>query len=625
MWVLSTDRAELHFFPSPEDVPEDYAVLSHVWNKPGDGAPEQSFQDIRKIEESCVKDGTNPRDFVSEKIRRCCELAEMHGYKWVWIDTCCIDKTSSAELSEAINSMFRYYALAAICYGYLRDVDSVFFSQEDLEADRDLPDPYGHPRYSPFRRSIWFQRGWTLQELVAPRFFFFLSSSWEVIGTKADLAELLEQRCGIPAAVLRLQASHTQFSIAQRMSWFQRRQTTRREDEAYCLLGLFDIQMPPLYGEGRNAFRRLQEEIMKQWADTTLFAWEAATGCTDASSLNQCLFSASPRYFSGSTDFEGLVYAPPRRTQMPADVNYDDSALETRVRDVHNMTFAVTPTGIQAYIPIFTWRGEVLGDLFWSSKQGRSVFLHLEHDPDSQSSSSPYRSFRVGEPRLRIIIGSEYDGTSPPDPPSWQEVLIRHRPSLHRAPGQLPDFATSRFTPAIPMQLTFQAPVRFSEARIQKFLVESRSDYFEIRGAGLHSPWTADSDLPTAYVFKTYYHHFIIIKVGRCQKEGPPGTPRRPTAAIWATVRGGGARGQDAEAKFEEKISTVSTDPRHDCVKDHVLGWPDLRRRFQLEGRYEEAEETEEVVLSFARCPLNPGHTLIIRDASWAGWHGPLV
>ncbi|TFK84133.1 HET-domain-containing protein [Polyporus arcularius HHB13444] len=326
MWILSTDRAELHFFPSPEDVSEDYAILSHVWNKPGEGAPEQSFQDIRKIEESCVKDGTNPRDFVSEKIRRCCELAELHGYKWVWIDTCCIDKTSSAELSEAINSMFRYYALAAICYGYLRDVDSGFFSQEDLQAESaDLPNPssyYGHPRYSSFKRSHWFQRGWTLQELVAPRFFVFLSSSWEVIGTKADLAELVEQRFGIPAAVLRLQVSYTEFSVAQRMSWFESRQTTRPEDEAYCLLGLFDINMPPLYGEGRNAFRRLQEEIMKQWADTTLFAWTGAPGPlgrnAEAISRNQCLFAPSPQYFCGRRA-KAIVYAPPRRTQPRAD------------------------------------------------------------------------------------------------------------------------------------------------------------------------------------------------------------------------------------------------------------------------------------------------------------------
>ncbi|TFK82483.1 HET-domain-containing protein, partial [Polyporus arcularius HHB13444] len=271
MWVLSTDRAELHYFSSPEEIPDEYATLSHTWNnKPWHGPPEQSFKEVWEIQKRCAQDGTNPRDFVSEKIRRCCELAEKHGYNWVWIDTCCIDKTSSSELSEAINSMFRYYSLAAICYGHLRDVDTVVFSLEDLE---DRSNYCCHPRYANFRESIWFQRGWTLQELIAPRFFVFLSSSWDVIGTKADLADFLEDSFGIPATVLRLLASPSQFSISYRMSWFRERQTTRPEDEAYCLLGLFDVHMPPLYGEGRNAFRRLQEEIMKQSEDTTLFAW----------------------------------------------------------------------------------------------------------------------------------------------------------------------------------------------------------------------------------------------------------------------------------------------------------------------------------------------------------------
>ncbi len=311
MWLLSTARAELKRFPSPEAVKEGYATLSHTWKpEDEDGPEEQSFQDVQKIMKRCARKGRNPRDFVSEKIRRCCEVAESHGYKWVWIDTCCIDKTSSAELSEAINSMFRYYALAAICYGYLRDVDDAFFSLEDLEHDRHSFIPYDHERYNQFQHSDWFKRGWTLQELIAPRFFIFLSSSWEIIGTKADLAELLEVCFIIPAGVLRLQVSHTEFSIAQRMSWFQRRMTTRPEDEAYCLLGLFEIHMPPLYGEGRNAFRRLQEEIMKQSVDTTLFAWRGLF--TDAP--KECLFAASPAEFEMYLQEDNIIYTPPRRT-----------------------------------------------------------------------------------------------------------------------------------------------------------------------------------------------------------------------------------------------------------------------------------------------------------------------
>ncbi|TFK82482.1 HET-domain-containing protein [Polyporus arcularius HHB13444] len=314
MWLLSTARAELKRFSSPEAVKEGYATLSHNWKPENeDGPEEQSFQEVQEIIKQCKSNDTNPRDFVSEKIRRFCELVEKHGYEWVWIDTCCIDKMSSAELSEAINSMFRYYALAAICYGYLRDVTTAQFKYSLERLESDLIDPHLRRRfYSPFYHSIWFERGWTLQELIAPRFFVFLSSSWEVIGTKADLAEWLQYRCDIPAAVLRLQISHTEFSIAQRMSWFQKRTTTRLEDEAYCLLGLFEIHMPPLYGEGRNAFRRLQEEIMKQSADTTLFAWEGH----QESSPKECLFAASPTDFFVDPFLEevAMVYTPPRRT-----------------------------------------------------------------------------------------------------------------------------------------------------------------------------------------------------------------------------------------------------------------------------------------------------------------------
>ena len=122
MWLLSTDRAELHHFAGPEDVEDGFATLSHVWNKGPHDEPEQSFQDVQRVHERCAGTHANPRDFMCAKIRRCCELAQRHGYRWVWIDTCCIDKTSSVELSEAINSMFRYYALSRICYAYIRDV-----------------------------------------------------------------------------------------------------------------------------------------------------------------------------------------------------------------------------------------------------------------------------------------------------------------------------------------------------------------------------------------------------------------------------------------------------------------------------------------------------------------------
>ena len=146
--------------------------------------------------------------------------------------------------------MFRYYALSTVCYAFLRDVHN--YKRRALE------------------RSRWHQRGWTLQELVAPKFLVFVSAGWEVMGTKTDLADVIESFTGVPASVLRFEVDLADVSIAQRMSWARNRQTTRIEDEAYCLMGIFGINMPTLYGE---AFWRLQEEIMKRYTDTSLFAW----------------------------------------------------------------------------------------------------------------------------------------------------------------------------------------------------------------------------------------------------------------------------------------------------------------------------------------------------------------
>ncbi|KAH9924684.1 HET-domain-containing protein [Epithele typhae] len=264
MWLISTSRAEHSFFSRPEDVPGGYAILSHVW-LPMD--LEDTFQKLQGYKERCQENvlmmksstrlapklPTNPRDLVSSKIRAFLVFAEKDGYAWAWADTCCIDKTSSAELSEAINSMFRYYSLSHTCYVYLSD--------------------HGESRRNSLHRSQWHGRGWTLQELVAPKEVVFLSRSWIPLGTKLDLAMMLEEATGIPAPVLRFERSITDMSVAARMSWASKRKTTRVEDEAYCLFGLFGINMPTLYGEGSRAFYRLQEEIMKTSVDTSLFAW----------------------------------------------------------------------------------------------------------------------------------------------------------------------------------------------------------------------------------------------------------------------------------------------------------------------------------------------------------------
>ncbi|KAM5533210.1 hypothetical protein V8D89_013166 [Ganoderma adspersum] len=196
---------------------------------------------------------------LSRKVRDACAFARRHGHRYLWIDSCCIDKTSSSELSESINSMFQWYAGAAVCYTFLADVPS----GEGPDADG-----------SRFRLSRWFTRGWTLQELVAPSELLFLSSDWEVIGSKRELATLVETVSGVDREALLREKPLNKFSVAQRFSWAAQRQTTRIEDRAYSLLGIFGINMPTLYGEGEGALRRLQEEIMRRIPDQSLFAWQ---------------------------------------------------------------------------------------------------------------------------------------------------------------------------------------------------------------------------------------------------------------------------------------------------------------------------------------------------------------
>lgn len=257
MWLLHTRTLELKNFTNPKDV--SYAALSHVWEATDHI---HTFQDIKAIAARCAAStsGEDLRSLVTPKVRNFCIYAEREGYEWAWLDTCCIDKSSSAELSEAINSMFYWYRDAEVCHAYLFDVD---------DDDPRVPS-------SSFRRSRWHTRGWTLQELIAPRYVTFLSRTWHTIGTKVSLANLLADITGIDLDVLLQrfpECLHVRTSAARRMSWASKRETTRIEDRAYSLLGLFGIPMPIIYGEGSEAFQRLQKEILKREKDQSVFAW----------------------------------------------------------------------------------------------------------------------------------------------------------------------------------------------------------------------------------------------------------------------------------------------------------------------------------------------------------------
>jgi len=229
-----------------------------------------------------------------------CEKARAEGFDWVWMDTCCIDKSSSAELSEAINSMFQWYAQAAACYAYLSDV---------MAGD----DP-SHAESS-FRESKWFTRGWTLQEMIAPAEVVFLSKDWEEIGTRRSLARVITEITSVDEAVLWDPDRRDDFSFAHRMSWAAKRTTTRVEDEAYSLLGLFHVNMPLLYGEGRNAFIRLQTEILDRSTDTTLLAWSSTVPSRLGTSSHSGLLCDNVSQFQNCTGMRKLPPDWPRNTK----------------------------------------------------------------------------------------------------------------------------------------------------------------------------------------------------------------------------------------------------------------------------------------------------------------------
>lgn len=229
----------------------DYAILSHTWK----GGEEVTFNDMEGID--ATKHIAAQSNEGYRKIRFCAQQAKRDGLNYFWIDTCCINQSSSSELHEAINSMFRWYQKAKKCYVFLSDVES-----NTVNRDRE----------SAFTKSRWFTRGWTLQELLAPPSVDFFSNEGTRLGTKQSLRDVIQQITGIPASALSGKRL-SNFSTDERFSWAARRKTTRPEDGAYCLLGIFDIHLPLIYGEGKEgALKRLKRE-MRESAEGFADVW----------------------------------------------------------------------------------------------------------------------------------------------------------------------------------------------------------------------------------------------------------------------------------------------------------------------------------------------------------------
>lgn len=258
MRLLDVNRLEFREFGGSASCPK-YAILSHRWGD--EEITLQSFGEARKEVEQAMEQHSEQRQHSnagSSKIAGACLQARQHGLDYLWVDTCCIDKTSTVEMAESLNSMFKCYERAQACYSHLMDVVSL----------ADDPQFAAH-----FRNSQWFTRGWTLQELLAPQNLQFFNCDWVLLGSKQELSADVQAVTLIPSQYLYHQEPLRKASVAQRMSWASKRRTTRIEDRAYSLFGIFDVSIEMRYGEEERAFQRLQQAIIQSCPDETIFAW----------------------------------------------------------------------------------------------------------------------------------------------------------------------------------------------------------------------------------------------------------------------------------------------------------------------------------------------------------------
>lgn len=390
MRLLNVTTLKLEWYES--HCAPKYSILSHTW-----GDEEVTFQDLTR--------GTFSHLQGASKVLQCARLTKREGLTHTWIDTCCIDKSSSSELSEAINSMFAWYQRAAFCYAILSDVDG-------LAPGDDVP------------TSRWFTRGWTLQELIAPGMVVFLNARWQELGTRDTLSQLIHTATSIPYQFLKsehrinfeLRELLGMFTVAQKMSWASRRQTTRIEDQAYSLLGIFDVHIPLLYGEGKRAFRRLQLEIINESNDSSLFAWQNKDRSYSG------LLADHPGLFEGCGS---VVAQPPRRTitqgfgswVSPENPAYEIVKKCVRIRmPVLHLTepqFLKTSLATQIYQQLKLWGPEIRHGKFClvalgCTTEDRNIFL-LVHQSFQGSYFRRWSSPLMAGSSLREVMGSMQD------------------------------------------------------------------------------------------------------------------------------------------------------------------------------------------------------------------------
>lgn len=367
MRLINTKTLKLEEFDDGGAPP--YAILSHTW---GPDFEELTFSD--------VKNGTTDKPGIgSIKFRECCRQAQEESLDYAWIDTCCIDKTNLVELGEAINSMFRWYSLATVCYAYLSDVPA----GDDSSAIG-----------SKFRTSRWFKRGWTLQELLAPKHLRFYNAEWLLIGTKGSRCTVIQEITHVPRQILLGVAELRTASVAQRMSWAAQRSTKRAEDLAYCLLGIFGITMPMIYGEGgREAFFRLQEQIMKTSRDDSILAW----GLNDETSM-----SSLQKPIHGDIFVEGdILAATPSEFANSGQI----VAREQATNPLHSLD--IFGGSLRIYVTLTTETGGIFGLLSCGPKYNKNQVAAIPLARINSAMADEYVRSRGSSSVLRPIPASD--------------------------------------------------------------------------------------------------------------------------------------------------------------------------------------------------------------------------
>ncbi|KAF5009603.1 hypothetical protein FDECE_4208 [Fusarium decemcellulare] len=429
MWLINTQTLSLEYFVNHETV--QYIILSHTWED-----EEVTFQEFHDLSTASTRKGF-------AKIKETCRLARSQDYSYAWVDTCCIDKTSSAELSEAINSMFRWYKDAQCCYTYLSDFDR-----------HQVDDTLGECR--------WFSRGWTLQELIAPTTLTFYNRHWEALGSKGELSQCLTNITGISKDVLLGKCALSSVPVASRMSWAAGRKTSRPEDIAYCLFGIFDVNMPMLYGEGQKAFLRLQEKICQRVADLTLFAWK-----TERREGNRGIFARHPDEFAHvlNLPLAGFASYTGEMRLTNRGVRFDDIELSI-----------VSGEGLFMSLDFFFWDSE------WRRICEGGIFLR----------NTPEGYVRT---KTDILYPLTYLRTKlPPD----QINVVAHAASMGNA--VTPRLSLGILTEGI-VAITDACPRKLWDLYRREFLIEMTREVEVVGLVMLRADLTSDDGCPIALLF----------------------------------------------------------------------------------------------------------------------------